>query len=138
MNTIDNVKIIELPQYSDDRGHLVVVEGGTAIPFNIKRLFYIYASAPAAIRGRHANKHSDFCMISLSGACKIKVVDCKGNEKVFNLDRPDTGIYIPAMIWKEMYDFFHDSVLLVLSNEYYDKNEYIINFDKFLKLGEES
>jgi len=133
MNTINDVKMLEFPQLGDDRGHLVVVEGNKNIPFDIKRIFYIYGSDPDVIRGQHANRRSEFCLINVSGTSKVKVIDRNGNSAIFNLDHPHTGIYLPAMIWKDMYDFSSDSVLLVLSNEYYDKSEYIRNYDDFIK-----
>jgi dTDP-4-dehydrorhamnose 3,5-epimerase-like enzyme len=132
-NTIKDVKTLVFSQLGDDRGHLVVVESGQDIPFEIKRIFYIYGSDSNVIRGKHANKQSEFCLINVSGTSKVKVLDYNGNSKIFSLDHPHTGIYIPTMIWKEMYDFSADSVLLVLSNEHYDKNEYIRNYDDFIK-----
>jgi len=132
MNTINDIKMIEFSQLGDDRGQLVVIEGGVNIPFEIKRIFYIYGADSNTVRGQHANRQSEFCMINVSGKSKIKAIDQQGNEKIFNLDRPYIGIYLPAMIWKNMYDFSPDSVLLVLSNEHYDKNEYIRNYDYFL------
>jgi len=132
-NTIEDVKTLVFSQLGDDRGHLVVVESGQDIPFEIKRIFYIYGSDTNVIRGKHANKRSEFCLINVNGTSKVKVLDYNGNSKIFNLDHPHTGIYIPTMIWKEMYDFSTDSVLLVLSNEHYDKNEYIRNYDDFIK-----
>jgi len=133
MNTIKDVKMLGFPQLGDDRGHLVVVEGRKNIPFDIKRIFYIYGSDPDVIRGQHANRCSEFCLINVSGTSKVKVIDRNGENAIFNLDRPHIGIYLPTMIWKDMYDFSSDSVLLVLSNEYYDKSEYIRNFDDFIK-----
>jgi len=133
MKTVDDVKILEFPELGDDRGHLVVVEGKKNIPFEIKRIFYLFGSDQYVVRGQHANRFSEFCLINVRGTSKVKVMDRTGNEKIFNLDRPHKGIYIPAMIWKDMYNFSSDSVLLVLSNEYYDKNEYIRNYEDFIK-----
>ena len=132
MNTINDIKTIEFPQFGDDRGHLVVVESERNIPFDIKRVFYMYGSDNDVVRGQHANKRSEFCLINVNGTSKIRAIDLNGDEKVFILDRPHIGIYLPSMIWKDMYDFSSDSVLLVLSNEYYDASEYIRNFDKFI------
>ena len=133
MNTVNDVKMLEFPELGDDRGHLVVIEGSKNIPFDIKRIFYIYGSDPKVIRGQHANRRSSFCLINVCGTSKVKAIDCSGEEKVFNIDRPHIGVYLPPMIWKDMYDFSPDSVLLVLSNEYYDGNEYIRNFDDFIR-----
>lgn len=127
-------QLIEFPQHGDDRGHLVIVEGGGIdIPFEIKRIFYIYGSGKDVVRGQHANKKSEFVLINVSGTSKVRVKDGKGNEAVFSLNRPHTGIYLPKMVWKDMYDFSEDSVLLCLSSEHYDANEYIRNYDDFVK-----
>jgi RimJ/RimL family protein N-acetyltransferase/dTDP-4-dehydrorhamnose 3,5-epimerase-like enzyme len=133
VNTINDVQMLEFPELGDERGHLVVIEGEKNIPFDIKRIFYIYGSDPNVIRGQHANRRSEFCLINVSGTSKVKVIDRSGNEKIINLDRPHIGVYLPTMIWKDMYDFSSDSVLLVLSNEYYDKDDYIRNYDDFIK-----
>ena len=132
MNTVNDVRMLEFPELGDDRGHLVVIEGSVNIPFEIKRIFYIYGSEKNIVRGQHANKRSEFCLINVNGTSKIRAIDLNGDEKIFILDRPHIGIYLPSMIWKDMYDFSSDSVLLVLSNEYYDASEYIRNFDKFI------
>jgi len=133
-SSVYDVKLIEFAHLGDDRGQLVVVEGRHNIPFDIKRIFYIYGSDSKVVRGQHANRHSAFCMINVRGTSKIRAIDCNGNEKVFNLDRPNIGLYLPKMIWKDMYDFSSDSVLLVLSSEYYDGSEYIRSYDDFLLL----
>ena len=125
--------MIEFLQKGDERGHLVIVEGAQDIPFDIKRAFYIYGSDSSVIRGRHANRESEFVLINVAGKSKVKVKDGKGNETVYCLDRPHTGIYLPMMVWKEMYDFSPDSVLLVLASTHYDADEYIRNYDDFVK-----
>lgn len=129
-----NVKMLEFLQKGDERGHLVVVEGLKDIPFDIKRIFYIYGSDASVVRGQHANRKSEFILINVVGTSKVRVKDGKGNEAVFTLNRPHTGIYLPAMMWKDMYDFSKDSVLLVLASEYYDANEYIKSYDEFVRI----
>ena len=133
MHNMNRVQLLEFKQWGDSRGHLVVAEGGQDIPFEIKRVFYIYGSDPTVIRGEHANRHSEFVLINVSGKSKVKVKDGEGNEAIFCLNRPHTGIYLPNMVWKEMYDFSEDSVLLVLSSEHYDAEEYIRDYDTFVK-----
>ena len=130
---LSGVQMLEFPQHGDERGHLVVVEGMKDIPFEIKRMFYIYGSDANVVRGRHANRKSEFVMINVAGQSKVRVDDGRGNEAVFSINRPHTGLYLPKMIWKDMYDFSEDSVLLVLSNEAYDPNEYIRDYDAFVK-----
>ncbi|HOA55925.1 MAG TPA: FdtA/QdtA family cupin domain-containing protein [Clostridiales bacterium] len=126
-------KLIEFPQMGDARGNLVVIEGKKEIPFDIKRIFYIYGADPSAVRGQHANRNSEFVLININGSSKVRVKDGKGNEEVFILDRPYIGLYIPKMLWKDMYNFSHDAILLVLASEYYDAGEYIRNYEDFEK-----
>lgn len=128
------VQMLEFTQNGDERGHLVVVEGMEDIPFDIARIFYIYGSCSDVVRGQHANRKSQFILINVAGSCKVKCQDGKGNEAIFVLSRPHTGIYLPAMIWKDMYDFSVDSVLLCLASEHYDKSEYIRNYEEYIKI----
>lgn len=126
-------QVLEFPQKGDDRGHLVIVEGMKDIPFDIKRIFYIYGSDASVVRGQHANIKTEFVLINVSGQCKVRTKDGRGNEAVFLLNRPHTGIFLPQMVWKDMYDFSDDSVLLCLASEHYDPEEYIRDYDAFVK-----
>ena len=137
MNVIEMAKMLEFSQKGDDRGHLVIVEGGQDIPFDVKRIFYIYGSDKDVIRGQHANRESEFVLINVAGTSKVKVKDGKGNEAIYSLNRPHTGIYLPKMIWKDMYDFSEDSVLLCLASTHYNGEEYIRNYDEFVKIVNE-
>lgn len=130
---MSEVKMIELKENGDERGKLVIVEGEKDVPFDIKRIFYIYGTQRDVIRGQHANRESEFYLINVAGTSKVKVYDGK-EEKVYNLDKPNLGIYLPKMVWKDMYDFSEDSVLLVLASEHYDSKEYIRDYDEYLKL----
>ncbi|MEJ8738613.1 FdtA/QdtA family cupin domain-containing protein [Erysipelotrichaceae bacterium HCN-30851] len=132
MSNLAKVKLLEFKQNGDDRGHLVVVEGNSDIPFEIKRIFYIYGSDKDVIRGQHANRKTEFVLINVSGTSKVKVTDGK-IEKIYNLDHPHMGIYLPKMVWKDMYDFSDDSVLLVLASEHYEPSEYIRDFSEYVK-----
>lgn len=134
MSLIDKVKILEFPEHGDERGHLVVIEGEKDIPFEIKRTFYIYGSDNEVVRGQHANKETEFVLINVAGQSKVKVKDGQGNEKVFDLNRPRMGIYLPTMVWKEMYDFSEDSVLLCLASEHYDDKEYMRDFNEYCRV----
>lgn len=125
-------KVLSFPQLGDERGHLVVVEGLKDIPFEIKRMFYIYGTKTDVVRGQHANKKSEFVLINLSGKCKIKVDDGK-NKEVIILDKPHEGIYLEKMVWKDMFNFSEDSILLVLSNHSYDSEEYVRDYENFKK-----
>lgn len=134
MNVLKSAQMLEFPEKGDQRGHLVIVEGMQDVPFNIKRIFYIYGSDCDVVRGQHANRESEFVLINVAGTSKVKVKDGKGNEAVYSLNRPHTGIYLPKMIWKDMYDFSEDSVLLCLSSEHYNPEEYIRDYDEFVKI----
>lgn len=129
----DKIKIIRFRDLGDERGNLVVIEGdGIDIPFDIKRVFYIYGSDATVVRGKHANRQSEFLMVNVSGTSKVRVTD--GHEEVVvSLDEPGLGLYLPKMLWKDMYDFSKDSVLVVMSNMHYDGSEYIRDYDEYLK-----
>ncbi|MBR0118688.1 MAG: FdtA/QdtA family cupin domain-containing protein [Eubacterium sp.] len=133
MNIEDRYKILSFPDLGDERGNLVVVEGGMQIPFDIKRIFYIYGSDDTVVRGQHANLRSEFVLINVAGTSKVKVDDGK-ETRVIELNQPRMGVYLSKMLWKEMYDFSADSVLLVLSNEHYDAGEYVREYDEYLRL----
>lgn len=134
MNVINKTQMLEFSERGDERGHLVVVEGMKDIPFEIRRIFYIYGSDNSVVRGQHANRKSEFVLINVAGTSKVKVKDGKGNETVYSLNRPHTGIYLPKMVWKDMYDFSGDSVLLCLSSEPYDAEEYIRDYEEFERI----
>ena len=135
MGNIDRVKMLEFDQKGDDRGRLVIVEGNMDIPFDIRRIFYIYGSDNNVIRGQHANLKTEFVLINVAGRSKIKVKDGLGQEIVYNLNKPHMGIYLPSMVWKDMYDFSNDSVLLCLASEHYDENEYVRDFTEYERMA---
>lgn len=133
MDLREKCPIIEFKDLGDERGKLVVVEGGQSIPFDIQRVFYIYGSDSTVIRGQHANKESEFVLINVAGKSKVRITDSH-EEFVVNLDKPMMGVYIPKMIWKDMYDFSEDSVLLVLASTHYDGTEYIRNYADYQEM----
>lgn len=135
--SLADVYELSFAQCGDARGKMSVVEGGSSVPFEIKRIFYSYATDTDAIRGQHANRKSAFVMICVAGSCKVRIVDLDGNEKTFELVSPEKGLYIPKMLWKDMFDFSEDCVLLVLSDEHYDKNEYIRDYAEYMTLKTE-
>lgn len=133
MRLIEKCKVLNFADLGDERGKLVVIEGGEAIPFDIKRVFYIYGSDSTVVRGQHANKESEFVLINVAGTSKVRITD--GQEEIIvELNKPMMGVYIPQMIWKDMYDFSEDSVLLVLASTHYNGNEYIRQYDKYLEI----
>ena len=123
---------LQFADLGDERGKLVVAEGEIDIPFSIKRVFYIYGSDDSVVRGQHANRDSEFVLINVAGSSKVMITDGASRE-VVELNRPMEGVYIPKMIWKEMYGFSADSVLLVLASTHYDGSEYIRDFQQYLK-----
>lgn len=132
MTLKEKCPIVQFDDLGDERGKLVVIEGGQAIPFEIKRVFYIYDSDDTVVRGQHANRESEFVLINVAGKSKVRITD--GEEEIIvELDRPMTGVYIPKMIWKDMYDFSEDSILLVLASTHYNGAEYIRDYDEYLK-----
>lgn len=133
MTLEERCPIFNFADLGDERGKLVVIEGAQAIPFEIKRVFYIYDSDSSVVRGQHANKESEFVLINVAGKSKVRITDGK-EEFIVELNKPMMGVYIPRMIWKDMYDFSTDSVLLVLASTHYDGSEYIRDFDEYLKL----
>ena len=133
MTLQEKCQVLQFADLGDERGKLVVVEGGQSIPFDIKRIFYIYGSDATVVRGQHANRESEFVLINVAGQSKVRITD--GTEEfIVKLDKPMMGVYIPKMIWKDMYDFSADSVLLVLANTHYDGSEYIRNYQDYLMI----
>ena len=131
MNLYDRCQDIKLKDYGDQRGKLFVIESGRTFPFEIKRAFFIFETDINMVRGQHANIKSDFVIVNVSGNCKIKITDGK-DEIIKKLSKPMEGVYIPRLLWKDIYDFSRDSMLLVLTNTYYDSTEYIRNYKEYL------
>lgn len=133
MTLREKCHVLQFADLGDKRGRLVVIEGGRAIPFDIQRVFYIYESDSTVVRGQHANRESEFVLINVAGQSKVRITD--GSEEfIVELNKPMMGVYIPKMIWKDMYAFSPDSVLLVLASTHYNGKEYIRDFDEYLNL----
>lgn len=130
-----NYKLLDFKVNGDERGKLIALEAERIIPFNIKRIYYIYDTVPEIQRGQHAHKDVEQVIICLNGSCKFLLDDGmgKGRETVF-LNRPDHGLYIGKRMWGEMFDFSYGCILLVMASGYYDENEYIRNYNEFLKI----
>lgn len=127
-----NCKLINLKYFDDKNSTLIAIEKQVNCPFEVKRIFYIFDIPKNTIRGEHANLNSEFFFIALKGECKIKIDNGK-EQKNFILNNPKQGLYMDKMLWKQMYDFSKDCILLVLSNTLYDTNEYIRDYNEFLK-----
>lgn len=120
-------------QHGDERGQLVALEELKDIPFEIKRVYYMYDTGEGIHRGFHAHKSLKQILICIHGSCKI-LLDNGTEKKIVPLEKPYEGLYIANNMWREMYDFSPDAVLMVLASEYYDESDYIRDYDQFLKL----
>lgn len=126
------VKIVQLEEHGDERGTLISLEQMKNIPFEIKRVYYMFDTVHGVRRGFHAHKCLKQILICVKGSCKILLDD--GTEKTeVILDRPNKGLIIDSHIWREMFDFSEDAVLMVLASELYDEADYIRNYDEFIK-----
>lgn len=118
--------------HGDERGQLVALEELKDIPFHIKRVYYMYDTGKDVTRGYHAHKSLQQILICIHGSCKIRLDNGREKEIVV-LDHPNVGLYVSNVMWREMFDFSSDAVLMVLASELYDENDYIRNYDDFLK-----
>lgn len=128
----EQCKVLNFKDLGDERGKLVVVEGSQDIPFKIERVFYIYGSDNEVVRGQHANRESEFVLINVGGTSKVRI-DNGHSEAIIELNKPMMGLYIPTMVWKDMYDFSEDSILLVLASTHYNGKEYIRDYEEYKK-----
>lgn len=117
-------------QHGDERGQLVALEEFKDIPFEIKRVYYMYDTGVGVRRGFHAHKSLEQILICIHGSCKI-LLDNGREKKVVSLEKPYEGLYIANDMWREMYDFSEDAVLLVLASDYYKESDYIRDYEKF-------
>lgn len=131
--TINDVKIIELPKFLDARGNLSFVEQNNHIPFEIKRTYWIYDVPGGESRGGHAFINNQEVVIALSGAFDV-IVDDGERQKKFELNRSYYGLYIPAGLWRTIEDFSTNSFALEFGSEFYSAEDYIRDYDDFLKL----
>ncbi|MGC8913266.1 MAG: sugar 3,4-ketoisomerase [Thermoplasmata archaeon] len=136
MSTVENCRIIELQKISDARGNLTFIEGMKHIPFEIKRVFYLYDVPGGATRGGHAHYKLEQFVIAVSGSFDV-IVDDGNNRKKFSMNRSYYGLYIPPLIWREINNFSTGAVCLVLASEVYDENDYIRDYEKFIKVAKE-
>ena len=126
------VKEIEFQSHIDERGNLIIIEESKNLPFTPRRMFYISNVKDDKTRGNHANIDSEFVMIALQGEVTVCIDDGKvKNEYILN--NQAKGLYIPNMTWKTMYNFSSDAILLVIANTLYNKEEYINDYNEFLK-----
>ena len=127
-----NYKLIDMKIFGDERGKLVALEGNKNIPFDIKRVYYIFDTLPDQVRGKHAHKDLEQIIVAMDGSCEF-VLDDGTERKSIWLNRPDVGLYIGNNIWREMQNFSYGCKLMVLASKHYDEKEYIRNYDDFLR-----
>lgn len=133
----DKPQIIELPKILDNRGNLTFIENSRHIPFDIKRVYYLYDVPGGETRGGHAHKKLRQYIIAASGSFDVVLDDGKTKTK-FSLNRSYYGLYVPTMTWRELENFSSGSVCLVLASEYYDPSDYYYTYDEFIKAVNEN
>jgi WxcM-like, C-terminal. len=130
---LDNCRIVNFPKVTDYRGNLSFIEENNQIPFQIKRVYYLYDVPAGATRGGHAHKALHQVVIALSGSFDV-VLDDGYRKRTFFLNRPHYGIYIPPKVWRELENFSSNSVALSLVSEVYDESDYVRDYDAFKEL----
>lgn len=126
------IKTIILKSLGDGRGSLVALEGNKNVPFDIKRVYCIFGTKEGVSRGFHAHRNLKQIAVCVTGSCRFVLDDGKQKEEVI-LDSATKGLLIEELIWREMYDFSHDCVLMVLASEYYNESDYIRDYSEFIK-----
>ena len=126
------IKTINFQPLGDERGSLVALEGNKSVPFDIKRVYYIFGTKEGVSRGFHAHRNLKQVAVCVTGSCRFVLDNGKQREEVV-LDKSTIGLLINDLTWREMYDFSPDCVLMVLASEYYDELDYIRDYDKFIR-----
>lgn len=125
-------KLLNFQTLGDERGSLIAIEEGYNAPFQIKRVYYIFNTKHNVKRGFHAHVNLKQLAIAVKGHCTFILDDGNKKEEI-KLDNPNQGLLIEGLIWREMKDFSEDCILVVLASEHYDENDYIRDYDNFLK-----
>jgi dTDP-4-dehydrorhamnose 3,5-epimerase-like enzyme len=128
----DSWRIIDLPRIHDSRGNLTFIEGGSHVPFDIKRVYYLYDVPGGAHRGGHAHRRLRQLLVALSGSFDVTLDDGR-RKQTFTLNRSYFGLYIPTLCWREIENFSSGSVCLVLASEHYDEADYYRDYDDFIR-----
>ena len=132
IQTLPRVLELEFVQHGDTRGQLIALESlSEQVPFEVKRVYYIFDTTPGTVRGKHAHKVLKQVLICVSGACTIECEMPDGSKNVHRLDWPNRGLLIEGPVWRNMKEFSKDAVLLVLASEHYDETDYIRDYEEF-------
>lgn len=132
MRSVEDCKEIELPKISDARGNLTFIEGGSHVPFDIKRVYYVYDVPGGSERGGHAHKDLQQLIIAVAGSFDVVLDDGESRETI-HLNRGYTGLYMPNMIWRELNNFSSGAVCMVLASDHYKESDYYRSYDEFIK-----
>ena len=133
MSRVDICQIIELPKMGDERGNLSFVESCRHMPFDMKRIYYLYDVPKNMSRGAHAHKVLHQLMIAISGSFDV-VLDDGSSNRQFHLNQPNHALYICPMVWRDLDNFSPDAVCLVIASEFYDEHDYIHDYQEFMHL----
>jgi dTDP-4-dehydrorhamnose 3,5-epimerase-like enzyme len=129
---IANTTLIPLKVHGDKRGFLVALENGHNLPFEVKRVYYIYGTKEGTARGFHAHRKLKQLLISVSGSVEIHC-EMHAKKSVYTLAKPDEGLLIEGFVWREMHNFSSDCVLMILTDDYYNEDDYIRDYQSFLE-----
>ena len=132
--SVEDCKIVDLPKITDLRGNISFIEGGQHIPFDIKRVYYLYDVPGGSDRGSHAHKNLHQFVVAMSGSFDIVLDDGKEKRK-FQLNRSYNGLYVCPMMWRDLGNFSSGAVCMVLASEYYEEADYIRDYQQFLTLA---
>jgi dTDP-4-dehydrorhamnose 3,5-epimerase-like enzyme len=131
------IKVIPLKSLGDKRGSLVALEEGDEVPFNIKRVYYLFDTKLDVRRGYHAHKNLQQLAICVRGSCTF-LLDDGTQQQTVTLNSPTQGLLLEGLLWREMHDFSANCVLLVLASEHYDENDYIREYDAFIEAAKKT
>lgn len=130
---MNNADLINFKVLGDERGSLIAFEENHNVPFDVKRVFYIYGTQEGIPRGQHSHYNTKQLLVAVNGGCKVTLDD--GTKKqTYTLNKPNVGLFQDKLVWGTMHDFSEDCILMVFANTYYDENDYIRSYDKFLEV----
>ena len=130
---MENYRLIDFKVLGDNRGQLVALEANRQIPFDIKRVFYIYGTQEGVPRGNHSHYKTKQFLVAVHGSCKVTLDNGKEKE-IYDLNKPNLGLFQDALIWGSMHDFSTDCVLMVLADHNYNESDYIRDYNQFLEV----